>query len=86
MPTWGTEFWTSEIGDAYGVKTDWHPWHSSSADPGSSKNVLAGYAMSWDVNGFTFATVKGAGHEVPRYKPQVALTLLEAFLSNTPLV
>jgi hypothetical protein len=42
----------------------------------------AGYAMSWKVNNFTFATVKGAGHEVPRYKPRVALTLLDNFISG----
>ena len=44
--------------------------------------MLAGYAMTYKVNNFTFATVKGAGHEVPRYKPRFALTLLEKFLAG----
>ena len=38
--------------------------------------------MTYKVNNFTFATVKGAGHEVPRYKPRFALTLLEKFLAG----
>ena len=83
VPTWGSEFWTSELGLTYGAPSkEWHPWTSDSADPGSSKKVLAGYAVTYAVNNFTFATVKGAGHEVPRYKPQFALTLLKKFMAG----
>ena len=32
--------------------------------------------------GVTYATVHGAGHEVPTYKPKQALDLLQKFLSN----
>ena len=54
------------------------------ASPGSSRQVVAGYAITYGVNNFTFATVKGAGHEVPRYKPRFALTMLQKFLTATP--
>ena len=80
MPTWGSEQWTRDLG--YDVQKEWHPWTSDSASPGSSKNVLAGYAISYKTNDFTFATVRGAGHEVPRYKPEFALTLLTKFIKG----
>jgi hypothetical protein len=41
------------------VQTAWHPWTSESASPGSSNHVVAGYAITYGVNNFTFVTVKG---------------------------
>lgn len=35
--------------------------------------------------GLTFATVRGAGHEVPVLQPQRALTLLRSFLAGKEL-
>ncbi|KAF5183636.1 Serine carboxypeptidase-like [Thalictrum thalictroides] len=35
--------------------------------------------------GLTFVSIRGAGHEVPLHKPQLALTLIKAFLSGTPM-
>lgn len=35
--------------------------------------------------GLTFATVRGAGHEVPLFKPRVALQLFESFIRGQPL-
>lgn len=35
--------------------------------------------------GLTFATVRGAGHEVPLFKPRAALKLLQSFLAGKPL-
>ena len=84
VPTWGSEFWTRELGEPYGVQKEWHAWKSASASPGSSKGVIAGYAITYGINNFTFATVKGAGHEVPRYKPAFALTMLDKFLKGEP--
>ena len=83
VPTWGSEQWTRELG--YEVETEWHPWTSDSASPGSSRNVQGGYAVTYKTNAFTFATVKGAGHEVPRYKPEFALTMIKRFLAGKPL-
>lgn len=35
--------------------------------------------------GLTFATVRGAGHEVPLVKPREALQLFRSFLRGEPL-
>lgn len=47
----------------------------------------------WQVGGYTevykgdltFATVRGAGHQVPSFKPKRALSLITHFLAGTPL-
>lgn len=38
-----------------------------------------------EYKGLTFVTVRGAGHEVPLHKPKLALVLLKAFLSGSPM-
>lgn len=45
----------------------------------ASKQV-AGYKVVYD--GLSFATVRGAGHEVPRFQPRQAFALLKTFLEN----
>jgi carboxypeptidase C (cathepsin A) len=32
--------------------------------------------------GFTFMTIHGAGHEVPAYRPEYALRMIEQFLKG----
>lgn len=44
---------------------------------------VGGWTEVYD--GLTFATVRGAGHEVPLFKPRVALELFKAFLRGLPL-
>ncbi|XP_023730140.1 putative serine carboxypeptidase-like 23 [Lactuca sativa] len=41
---------------------------------------VAGYKVVY--NGLTFATVRGAGHEVPRFQPHQAFGLLKMFLED----
>ena len=47
----------------------------------------AGYVTNFDLgkteSSFTFATVHGAGHEVPAYRPAEGLAMLQSFLSGT---
>jgi carboxypeptidase C (cathepsin A) len=50
----------------------------------SPKKQVAGYVVSYD-NNLTFATVKGAGHMVPEYRPTQAWTMMAKFLNNEPL-
>ncbi|KAM0062081.1 putative carboxypeptidase D [Helianthus debilis subsp. tardiflorus] len=45
-----------------------------------STKQVAGYKVVYD--GLTFATVRGAGHEVPRFQPRQAFALLKKFLAN----
>lgn len=41
---------------------------------------VAGYQVVYD--GLTFATVRGAGHQVPQFQPQRAFTLLKVYLAD----
>lgn len=50
----------------------WRPW--------TIAGQTAGYVQAFD--GLTFATVKGAGHEVPMFQPRAAYTLFAAFLNG----
>ncbi|XP_043707225.1 serine carboxypeptidase-like 25 [Telopea speciosissima] len=57
------------------TKMPWYPWYVD--------NQVAGWTQVYE--GLTFATVRGAGHEVPIVKPKQALELFKSFLSGTPL-
>ena len=69
----------------------WHPWFST--DLGGGSRVAAGYSTTYggasinknNKNGMSFVTIKGAGHEVPTYKPSAAYTMFTAFLNETTL-
>ena len=38
-----------------------------------------------EYEGLTFVTVRGAGHEVPRHRPEQALVLFQHFLQGEPM-
>jgi serine carboxypeptidase-like clade 2 len=76
VPTKASERWVGLTGKA----TPWRQW--------SAGSVLAGY--TYDVVGptnhtTTVATVRGAGHMVPRFRGLAALALVSRFLSGDPL-
>jgi len=56
------------------VKVPWTLWHSN-------KNHHAGHWQQWS-NNVTYATVRGAGHEVPTFQPYTALLMFSRFLSK----
>ncbi|XP_042497251.1 serine carboxypeptidase-like 25 [Macadamia integrifolia] len=58
------------------TKIPWYPWYVKETEVGGWTEVY---------EGLTFATVRGAGHEVPVLKPKASLQLLKSFLSGTPL-
>jgi hypothetical protein len=75
--------WTKSMG--FPIKHHWRPWHYK--PEGIKTSQVGGYAIDYDVSklggkGFTFATVRGAGHEVPRWQPEMAYELLTKFLKN----
>lgn len=41
--------------------------------------------MVWQLRGFTFVSVKGAGHMVPSDKRVASLTMLTSFLAGAQL-
>ncbi|XXG83575.1 hypothetical protein AAC387_Pa10g1301 [Persea americana] len=58
------------------VKTPWKPWYIN--------EEVGGYNMVYKGD-ITFATVRGAGHEVPSYQPKRALAMIKLFLEGKPL-
>ncbi|KAA8550107.1 hypothetical protein F0562_001791 [Nyssa sinensis] len=55
------------------IETAWRPWYTN--------NEVGGYVVGY--KGVTFATVRGAGHQVPSYQPARALTIISSFLQGT---
>ncbi|XP_061352666.1 serine carboxypeptidase-like 40 [Gastrolobium bilobum] len=58
------------------IKTTWYPW--------LAYGEVGGYTQVYE-GGLTFATVRGAGHQVPSYQPARALSLIKYFLDGSPL-
>jgi len=54
------------------VTNTWGPWFVN--------GWTAGYVVEYET--FTYATVKGAGHEVPAYQPMSGIALFSRFLQN----
>ncbi|KAI4375277.1 hypothetical protein MLD38_013165 [Melastoma candidum] len=57
------------------TKVPWYPWYVM--------KQVGGWTEVYE--GLTFATVRGAGHEVPLFKPRAALQLFTSFLRGEPL-
>ncbi|CAM8973403.1 hypothetical protein QQ045_030789 [Rhodiola kirilowii] len=57
------------------TKVPWYPWYV--------KKQVGGWTEVYQ--GLTFASVRGAGHEVPLFKPRAALQLFRSFLKGEPL-
>ncbi|MCL7021472.1 hypothetical protein MKW94_028336 [Papaver nudicaule] len=57
------------------TKIPWYPWYV--------KKQVGGWTEVYE--GLTFATVRGAGHEVPLFKPRAAFQLFKSFLNGVPL-
>lgn len=74
VPYTGSEAWTASLG--YKVTDKWRAWFVG--------RQVAGFTQGY-ANNLTFATIKGAGHTVPEYKPVEALAFFKRFLSAKPL-
>jgi len=57
------------------IRTSWYPW--------IHEGEVGGYSVIY--KGLTFATVRGAGHEVPEYQSSRALAMVTFFLRGKPL-
>ncbi|PON99377.1 Serine carboxypeptidase-like [Trema orientale] len=57
------------------IKTRWYPWYTG--------GQVGGWTEVY--KGLTFATVRGAGHEVPLFQPKRAFTLFQSFLGGKEL-
>lgn len=74
--TLGSQQWIWNLGQA--VTSKWAPWKAADA---SGDPQTAGFIVQFD--GFSFATVHGAGHMVPQTRPAQALDLFKKFLAGT---
>jgi len=70
--TEGSQEWIYDLG--FPVDQEWKAWTDSDGQVG-------GYLVVFE--GFKFATVHGAGHEVPTYMPARALQLFQNYLNGT---
>lgn len=73
VPVTATRFSLSHLN--LKIKTPWYPWYSG--------NQVGGWTEVYD--GITFATIRGAGHEVPMFAPRRAFILFQTFLSGKNL-
>ncbi|XP_010546241.1 PREDICTED: serine carboxypeptidase-like 34 isoform X2 [Tarenaya hassleriana] len=73
IPVTSTRYSLKKLG--LKIVQDWTPWYS--------KLQVGGWTVEYE--GLTFVTVRGAGHEVPTFKPSEALQLLVHFLDNKKL-
>ncbi|KAM3258006.1 hypothetical protein ACQJBY_049996 [Aegilops geniculata] len=56
------------------ITKPWRPWYTPD-------NEVGGYAQQYE-GGFTFASVRGAGHMVPSFQPKRSLVLLYSFMKG----
>ncbi|KAI9104320.1 hypothetical protein K1719_022892 [Acacia pycnantha] len=69
-----TQAWIRSLN--YSIVDDWRPWHAN--------RQVAGFTRTYS-NGMTFATVKGAGHTAPEFKPEECLAMFKRWISNENL-
>ncbi|KAL5713049.1 sinapoylglucose--choline O-sinapoyltransferase [Ranunculus cassubicifolius] len=74
VPFLGTQTWIRSLN--YSISEDWRPW--------IVEGQIAGYTRTY-TNNMTYATVKGAGHIAPEYKPKECLSMVKRWLSYEPL-
>ncbi|KAI3448095.1 hypothetical protein Pfo_004760 [Paulownia fortunei] len=70
VPITTTRYSMPKLGAA--VKTPWYPWYN--------QGEVGGYAVEYQ--NITFVSIRGAGHFVPSYQPERALTLFSSFLEG----
>jgi hypothetical protein len=70
----GTQEWIWDMGFELSDDAVWQPYMVDS--------VHSGYYTKWKNVKLAFVTVRDAGHEVPRYKPAVALDMWNKFLDG----
>lgn len=81
--TVGTQDWIWSLGYSPRPGSDWATWNvPKDSSNGPEAGQLGGYLTRFQDRRFAFATVHGAGHEVPTYKPAASLELFNKFISG----
>ncbi|XP_026383202.1 serine carboxypeptidase-like 7 [Papaver somniferum] len=74
VPHVSTEAWIRSLNIS--IIEDWRPWLLD--------DQFAGYTTTYS-SGLTYATVKGAGHTAPEYRPKESYAMFERWISHAPL-
>jgi len=72
VPFLGTEQWITNLNRA--VKEDWRSW--------TLDQQVGGYVIKYD--SLTYLTIRGAGHMVPYFKPDLAYAFFERYITGQP--
>uniref|UniRef100_A0A0E0BIW6 Serine carboxypeptidase-like n=1 Tax=Oryza glumipatula TaxID=40148 RepID=A0A0E0BIW6_9ORYZ len=75
VPFTGTQAWIRFLN--LSVVDDWRPWYAA--------GQVAGFTRSHANNNLIYATVKGAGHTAPEYKPKECLEMFARWISGNTL-
>ncbi|KAK4479650.1 hypothetical protein RD792_015177 [Penstemon davidsonii] len=75
VPVIGTRYSLRKLG--LKITREWNPWFTDNEQVG-------GWTVEYK-GGLTFVTVRGAGHEVPQFRPRQALQLAKHFLKGIRL-
>lgn len=83
VPITGTLHWLNNLRSELQlpVMNPWRPWFYPGEKEGESQ--VAGYTM--ELQGLTFASVRGVGHMVPQWGPSQAYVMLKNFLAGNEL-
>lgn len=60
------------------------PWRPFGLQPAGRK-VQGGFSMAWNGGQVTFASIRGAGHLAPLYRPAASYTMMRAFQRAEPM-
>ncbi|XXG48837.1 hypothetical protein AAC387_Pa02g3173 [Persea americana] len=74
IPFSGTHAWIRSLN--FSIIDDWRSW--------SVDGQIGGYTRTF-ANNITFATIKGAGHTAPEYKPKEGFAMFQRWISQKPL-
>jgi len=80
--TVGTQGWIYGVGGEAKTGADWATWTVPKDAGNSEAGQTGGYLVRFKNKRFAFATVHGAGHEVPTYKPAAALFLFKSYITG----
>lgn len=58
------------------IRNEWRPCYSN--------GQVGGHVVGYE--GLAFVTVRGAGHEVPSYQPERALTMISSFIQGKLMI
>jgi len=79
VPYTDSEYWTS-VQMGLTPTREWASWYYTD----NEGQQVAGFVTDYP-GGFSFATIKGAGHMVPQYAPKRAFVFFQKTLQGTPL-